>query len=425
MVNNKLIQVIKLSSCSKQLLRDYCTLIKTVYGEREVLSLEELLSWFNSHSITKSSVHKLDYLLLKVHLALLKDLRTAFEKNASPAPIVQQTLWYKSKLLIIASAGLILAACEGFDSFFTMMGIFKIPLAATLACGMIFSLLSVMLFCIFDLSKISSLFNLKFKDAFEIVSISFKLFQEIRFLRKFISDNQQDDFSSLRQKQQIIYILQQQLAQLQEMSKKFKIITKNHHLNYVKWLLLGFSSMFFFGGGFCAGQTVAVAFLGLFLSTITPASWPVIAFGVLIGLAACVWNWHIEFPALKTVVNSCLGLNEEQLTTMSDINTFRNENKKLVRVQNQLKNEYKNNKKQCVTNPNKKPLSNVQQKTVTNFALSSKNTYRNTHRFFNFSGAPRNHYFLQKKIKKPTLKSKYIFDERNSDFTLSRKRGFI
>lgn len=113
-------------------------------------------------------------------------------------------------------------------------------------------------------------------------------------------------------------MLQKRFTLLTKASNQFGMALESENMKMAKTLISGVSGILFFGGGFFAGQSVALFVSGLLVNSLTPAFWPVILFSVIVGLAAFSIYWYVERPGLDKLVSSWFGLNEENIQKLCD-----------------------------------------------------------------------------------------------------------
>jgi hypothetical protein len=90
--------------------------------------------------------------------------------------------------------------------------------------------------------------------------------------------------------------------------------------------------LLFFGGGFLAGQTVALFVLGLFMTSISPTFLPVILFSVVVGLAALSLYWCIQHGELSNIISGWFGLDANTIAQLSDVAYMQKQNEKLEHI---------------------------------------------------------------------------------------------
>ena len=141
---------------------------------------------------------------------------------------------------------------------------------------------------------------------------------------------------NLKQLQCIISMLEKRFTMLTEASKQFELALASENMSIAKTLISGVSGILFFGGGFFAGQSVALFMSGLLINSLTPAFWPVIFFSALVGLAAFSIYWYVERPGLDKLVSSWFGLNEENIQKLCDKSFINREIHKLERLKTKV-----------------------------------------------------------------------------------------
>lgn len=339
---------IDLSPHSQKLLHEFQTACRLeqqdFYPVPTALELSSFLSWFNDQllpaQIPLQSQQKITLILLSLRTELLHDLCLAMHGEVRVAHRPKNNLsWSETlKLTLLTAAGALVKACEGFDCVATMMSIFSFSSTAIFACGIIFSMLSIVAYCGLELAKLAASFDIKLTDAPKLLDSYLRQFDEIKQIRKKITKYSILKFSEdeLQQLTRIISMLEERSAGLQEASKEFERVLNDKQLSFIKSVCSMVSAALFFGGSFCAAQTVSLYFFGLIMATVTPASIPVLLFSTLIGVAALSLYWNIEFPGLQSVVAGWLGLDEAKITALCDQESLANEQNKLANLREMI-----------------------------------------------------------------------------------------
>ncbi len=316
---------IEISSHSQELIKKYQEFCNpgqciTVASSMDFLVL---MSWFDETTVIRpaQSSQETDFALLSLRTELLHDFNAFLRKDEVNEEKKENNLFSlsgKTKFLLLSAAGTLVAAAEGFDSIATMLSVFSFPSAIILGAGLLFSLLSVLAFCGFDLVKLSRALGIKISDTHKLLDIYSQQLEDTKLIRKKLEGYKSANLSidELKQLQLILTMLLQNHHQLALAGGQFETILHSNQMELAKVVISSIAAALFFGSGFCAGQTFALYVLGLFLSALTPASIPVILFSVLVGLAACCLYWYVDFPGLKGLVSGWFGLNEEKITEL-------------------------------------------------------------------------------------------------------------
>ncbi|WP_058534442.1 hypothetical protein [Legionella saoudiensis] len=330
---------VDLSSHSQELLGKFQ--IACGLGQQEPipssLELTAFLSWFHDQPTAMlsptHSQQEMEFLLLSLRTELLHDLCLAMNGDLNIANKAKNNLSWPNtvKLGLLTTAGILVAACEGFDCVVTIMSIFALPSALILASGFIFSTLSIIAFCGLELAKLSESLDIKLTEAYKLLDVYLQQYDEIKNIRKKIAK-----YSFLRlpedelhQLEQIITLLEQRFTQLRTAGNQFEEVLHCGQMHSAKVALSTISAALLFGGSFCAAQTASLCLFGLIMTTVTPASLPVLLCSTLVGLAALSLYWYVEFPGLQSVVGSWLGLDEAKITALCDYDSLKREQEKL------------------------------------------------------------------------------------------------
>ncbi|HHT0592809.1 TPA: hypothetical protein ACTXXA_000999 [Legionella anisa] len=333
---------IEISLRSQKLIKNY--LLASGVHPRELPSIPlptdfiALMSWLdeeqikNSEESSKEKKQKIEFILVSLRTELLHDLFLSMQGDHTNLPKeVENNTKDKTKFVLLTMAGILVAACQGFDGIVTMLSIFSLPSSITLGIGFAFSFLSVIVFCGFDLVRVSNALGIKLSDAYKLLGAYLLQLKMIKSIRKKIDDYYLSDLSlsDLKQLELIISMLQKHFALLTKASKQFEQAINSESIQMVKTLISGVSALLFFGGGFFTGQSVALFMSGLIINAAIPAFWPVVIFSVIVALAAFSLYWYVERPVLDKLVSSWFGLNEESVQKLCDKHLIIKEEKKL------------------------------------------------------------------------------------------------
>ena len=340
---------IEISLRSQELIRKYQTECHPFSGEiplvSRTLDLTALLGWLDSKRIvppvkSTKSAKELEFTLMSLRTELLHDLYLSLPGNEPAENKIKNdsSSLGKLKFILLALAGVLVAACEGFDSVVTMMSIFSLPASVILASAFIFSFLSAVAFCGLELVQLSRSIGVKLTDVNKALDVYLRQLEEIKLLRKKISKYNLAELSTdeLRKLELIAASLQQRFAQLSEAGAQFEQALNNKGAQVARLVLSGITSTLFFGGAFCSGQTVSMFLLGLFMSSVSPAAAPVLLFSLIVGLAAVALFWGVEFPSFKSWLSGWFGLDEERVAILCDKELLTKEEKKITSLQEKI-----------------------------------------------------------------------------------------
>jgi hypothetical protein len=279
------------------------------------------------------SQQEIEFLLLSLRTELLHDLCLAMngEVNLANKPKSDSSLYNTVKLGLLTTAGMLVVACDGFDCVVTIMTIFALPAAVVLASGFIFSTLSIIAFCGFDLAKLSDSLDIKLTDAYKLLDVYFQQYNEIKNIRKKIAKYSllRLPENELQQLGQISTLLEQCFIKLSTVSDQFEQALHDSQMHSVKLALSTIFAVLRFGGSFCAAQTVSLSLFGLIMTSVSPVSLPVLLCRTLVGFAAMSLFWFVEFPGLESLVSSWLGLDDAKIATLCNRDSLTREQEKL------------------------------------------------------------------------------------------------
>jgi hypothetical protein len=307
------------------------------------VELKTLISWLNNEepvSLPKKSKRikqNIEMILVSLRAELLHDLFSSMKGKDTKRK--QNTFRRsKSKFVLLTGAGILVAACQGFDGIVTMLSFFTLPSLFILAAGFIFSLFSIAVFCMLDLVKISESLGIKLNDSYHALDVYLFQLRQIKAIRKKIDAYYLAELSpnDLEQLEQMLSMLQKRFRSLVESSKQFDQALNSENMQIAKSIISGVSGLLFFGSGFFAGQSVALFVAGMVFSPMTSIFWPVIIFSAVVGGAALSIYWYVERPELKKLVSDWFGLNEESVEQLCDKNLLAEEERKLVHLKEKV-----------------------------------------------------------------------------------------
>lgn len=307
-----------------------------------VFDFNELLDWLNNKLVTtpikQAKFQKeFEFILISLRTELVHDLYLSLVDSQHTIPRVklESTPHNKLKFIMLSLAGILVAACEGFDSMVNMLSIFSLPATVILVSGFIFSFLSIFAFCGLDLVKLAGSLGVKLKDAHKLLDVYLRQFDDIKRIRKILANQDFSDLSAFRLQQLalICAMLQNCFVQLNEASDHFDKIFNSKRTQFANLVVSSVTAALFFGGSFCSGQTVAFCVLSFFMTTVTPVSLPVLLFSLVVGLAGLSLYWGVEISGLQTLISGWFGLDEEKIAVLCNKELVSKEQVKLLRVE--------------------------------------------------------------------------------------------
>ncbi|QBR85134.1 hypothetical protein E3983_12695 [Legionella israelensis] len=318
---------IKLSKHSKRLMSQCLGTEVTVSD----ITTDTLLIWLNKEeSCVDSAVKDKRFLLESIRAALLRDYKNHLsECDPDQKDKKEKKRWpAKIKFALLVIAGTIFYGCEGFDSITALLGIFNLPAVATFIVGSVFSIFSILVFYGFDLQQISQHLGVKIKNAPKLLDLYLKqlkyareLYTQISLKAKTASKEDLNNYLA------ILNYLESRKGELQETQKTFDKAIHHPALVVAKYATAAVAGVLFFGGGYFAGQTVALAVVGLFIASVSPVSWPVIAISLTVALAAFSIYWFVERPFVQNLIGRWMGLDKDKIEQFSDETTPHDEKK--------------------------------------------------------------------------------------------------
>lgn len=291
--------------------------------------------WYSKHD-----KEKIEFMLASLRAELLSDLLTSMQGSGEQNKKTEESTSFSNKLkfILLAIAGTLLAACEGFDSIASLMSVLSFSALSILAVGLVFSALSVVVFYGFDLVQVSQNLGVKLKDAPKLLDVYLSQMDEIKAIRRTIESYHLAKMSAqeLESYELTITMLQKRLKAVSEASKQFENAINSEQMKVAETAVSWVAGLLFFGSGFFAGQSVAIFVLSLFMATVAPTFLPVVLFGLGIGVAAFCLYWNVERVGVKKLISTWFGLDEEKIEKLCDSEQLAKAERKLDNLQEHI-----------------------------------------------------------------------------------------
>lgn len=220
--------------------------------------------------------------------------------------------------LFLVFAGVLVAACEGFDGITTILAFLSLPSELVLCIGLAFAVLSIVVFCGFDLIQVSQQLGISVMDSPHLLDIYLEQLQHIKAIRKQLSTYNLFDANpeDLKTYQELLAVLQSRLRILRQVGEQFDSVLRSTYMRTIKSMFVALAGLLFFGGGFFAGQSVAVFIMPLLLPEVS-IFWSVLLFSSVVGTAAFAVYWFVERDGLQKFISGWFGLDENKVEQCS------------------------------------------------------------------------------------------------------------
>lgn len=301
--------------------------------EKSEIKRADVVSWLQQ---------KVDYdkkarfLVESLHAALLHDLHHSFLNigDSHDKEEKKSASWFKkAQFISLAIAGTLLAICEGFDGIASILGSFPaVPIGVVFVAGIFFSLVSVSVFYVFELVDISQRVGVNLGKSHQLLDVFLEQVELIERLRIAVDDcyaSEKTDTNERKELQQLIVMLSFRYNALDKARQSYVSALNDPILKGVKFVTTVVTAIFCFCGGFFAGQTLALAVAGLFLSSVSAALAPVVVASALVGLAALSLYWFIERPVLADFVGYWFGLDKDNIDAFANDNVVEHQKQAL------------------------------------------------------------------------------------------------
>ncbi|HHF7366083.1 TPA: hypothetical protein ACPSKY_001187 [Legionella bozemanae] len=323
---------IDLNLTSQELIAQLCAIdpsFHQTFTNSTKIDKKALLAWLESTSKIESS-NKAFFLITSLRASLLKDLH----KSLNPGQVEEETqkggMTAKTKYALLALAGTVYFGCEGFDGITAMLGAFSsIPTIALFVAGTLFSVLSMVVFYSFDLVEISKNLGIKSTDTKKLLDVLLDEVKQIEAIRMRLAKTAKKTKEELEEDRQLATILLQRYKDLEQIRKDLTSASNNPYLKAAKYITAGVAGILFFSGGFFAGQTVALAIAGLFVTGMAATAWPIVVAGIAVGLAALSVYWFVERPGIENLISRWRGLDKKKMDKLCKEDVVKKETEEL------------------------------------------------------------------------------------------------
>ncbi|WP_454784484.1 coiled-coil domain-containing protein [Legionella sp. WA2024007413] len=303
-----------------------------LFEHQTTTDIDTIITWYQTCPKIKSNEEAF-FLVTSLRANLLRELNKSLNSGKREEDTTKTPMSAKAKYALLALAGITFFGCEGFDGITAFMGIFSsIPSLAIFATGLAFSIISMIVFCSFDLVEISKNLGVKSSETPQLIDAALDEFKQIKAMRarlirlakeETVTRDELDKYLKLAK------ILLQRHKELDEIRMDLTLASESMYLTAAKFLTAGVAGMIFFSGGFFAGQTVSLAIASLFVTTMSATAWPIVVAAVVVGLAALAVYWFVERPGIENLISRWKGLDKEKIDELCKIDLVDKEAGKL------------------------------------------------------------------------------------------------
>ncbi|WP_454782124.1 hypothetical protein [Legionella sp. WA2022007384] len=314
-------------------------LLVKLFENETAIDIKTLIEWFNLTQSINSSDESF-FLVTSLRASLLKELNKKLNTGQKEEDTTDAPLTAKAKYALVALGGIAFFGCEGFDGISAFMGIFTyIPSLAVIAVGLAFSIVSIIVFCSFDLVEISKNLGVKSSETPKLIDAALDEFNQIKAVRARLTHFSKKSKEELEEYLQLAQMLLQKHRALDVIRYELTLASNDGLLYYAKKITAGVAGFIFFSGGFFAGQTVSLAIGGLFVTTLSATAWPILVASVAIGLAALAVYWYVERPGIENLISRWRGLDKEKIDELCKSDVVDKETHKLSVLIEELTSE--------------------------------------------------------------------------------------
>ena len=305
------------------------------YQSQAEISTLDLVKWLSK---TTTLNKEAQFLLESLRATLLQDLFNSIPASAQfPNNVNSDSNEAFFRFLTIA--GVIVAICEGFDGIVSIIGLFPvIPQLVTFLAGIVFAGLSVIVFCSFDLVAIARNLGVNIDNTHQLIDVYLDQVEQLNKLRAVVNisyaqSNAEDQKILL----QIASMLVTRYAALDVAREMYRSDLNAPYLTTAKLITSAVAGVLFFGAGFFSSQSLVLAVAGLFSSSVSALSWPIIVASSVVGLAAFSIYWFVERPGLESLVSRWRGLDEDKITNFIDDKVVNEQKREFAQLETNLK----------------------------------------------------------------------------------------
>lgn len=289
-----------------------------------IKALEHNLKMLEGKFFLKEEKENRDDLLLR--LAWLRDFTAGILRLTEKEKKKRINKLKIVKFGFLTVAGTIFAVCEGFDGITALLGLTAAPMAALLLVGIVFGILSALVFWGFDVRQISKNLNVNIKEIPRIQELYVQEVQEMVIIREEIKDKY-DSYNeeSLLAAELLLKTMLARYQALENIRKGFRDAQNNKALIISKLAIELVVGALFFGGGYFAGQGMVLTIVGALVGTVSATFWPVILVSALVGLAAFAVYWAEQRPDVDNFIGKALGYDKKTMKVLCGKDTVEKE----------------------------------------------------------------------------------------------------
>lgn len=317
--------------------------------ESATINLNDLLPWLQQLKKPEDVDAKDKLNLEALYAAVLKDIHQQLlirnSKNTEAEEKKQAGQWGKiAKFSALVSVAFLYFGSVGFGEILSITDLFvSLPGLVVLLSALAFSVLSIIVFCIFDLADIAESLGLESKLASQLIDEYLNQMQSMKGIREQIEKQSRGDKSKANLEEYIAFLksLQERQKALQAAGQRLKEGLNRPLLRVAKLLTIGVVGILVLTSGFFGGQSVAV-FLGSFIvaSAVAPTFWPIILVSAIVAVAALVFYLCCQRQMIEKFVSRWVfGLDNDKVERLSDMDELDGEAREFDRVIEVLEQE--------------------------------------------------------------------------------------
>jgi len=162
--------------------------------------------------------------------------------------------------------------------------------------------------------------------------------EQIKSPRKAVDESyiESDDPIELAALHEMVNMLQLRFKALDDIREAYKVKLNNPYLKAVKRTMAFVEGGLVMASGFFAGQSLAVAIAGFFVSSVALTFWPILVASVVFSLAALGVYCVMQRPTDENRVGHLLGYDKDQIESFADSSVINKQKKKLQLLENKI-----------------------------------------------------------------------------------------
>ena len=288
--------------------------------EPALMSDEAVLDWLkNASQYTASPAMGMTLERIKAAMlhdfywSLLTEDERAHQTHAAP------TRTSKIKFIVLTILGALFAFCEGYDGISSLLGLLSsgagaVSFVIAFACALV----SVLVFAGFELNALSQQLGVSLKGIPRRLNVLVEQASDIVRVQEKVNAllSQEDDLANLKKYREWMVMLMAREDALAKEKAAYDKILSYRGLIVAKKIAAVLTGGLYFSSGFFAGQVLALAIASLVVGSVSVVCWPVLLVSIGVGVAALLWYYFLQGPALENLVGRIIGVDRDKINQL-------------------------------------------------------------------------------------------------------------